>query len=193
MIPILLFKVVTQLVSWNFFCSWWCDNLKFSLPLQESVLDCLMLSVKVLGLYLRIIHCYIIYVRWVDTSYFSWQGVANSLQQKLKECHAAYCLFLFTESTSIAVTNTTAIGSSRNHQSVKAGLNIWELFFCIISRLTKSAHKFYNTAINQYKSFCNTISNTCTVITEYTLLLFITHLGQKQLAYSTIKVYLAAI
>ena len=59
--------------------------------------------------------------------------------------------------------------------------------------LANSTHHSYNVAIKLYESFCQSISHTPTPTTEYTLLLFTAYLGQRKLAYSTIKVYLSAV
>ena len=59
--------------------------------------------------------------------------------------------------------------------------------------LANSTHHSYNAAIKIYNSFCHTIRHTPTPTTEYTLLLFTAYLGQRKLAYSTIKAHLSAL
>ena len=59
--------------------------------------------------------------------------------------------------------------------------------------LANSTHHSYKVATTLYNSFCHSISHTPIPTSEYTLLLFTAYLGQRNLAYSTIKVYLSTV
>ena len=59
--------------------------------------------------------------------------------------------------------------------------------------LALSTHKSYQAAIEQYLTFCDQIKHTPMPTSEFTLLLYIAHMGQKGLSHSTIRVYLSAI
>ena len=59
--------------------------------------------------------------------------------------------------------------------------------------LAASTHKTYSVGIQNYLSFCEHIQSPTLPGSEQTLLLFITHLGQRNLAHKTIKVYLSAV
>ena len=59
--------------------------------------------------------------------------------------------------------------------------------------LTASTHKLYNTGIHRYLTFCQSITHIPMPTSELTLLLFVAHLAQSHLSYSTIRVYLSAI
>ena len=61
------------------------------------------------------------------------------------------------------------------------------------SFLTASTHKLYNTGIHRYLTFCQGITHTPMLTSELTLLLFVAHLAQSHLSYSTIRVYLFAV
>ena len=59
--------------------------------------------------------------------------------------------------------------------------------------LGNSTHHSYKVAATLYNSFCRSISHTPIPTSEYILLLFTAYLGQRNLAYSTIKAYLSAV
>ena len=59
--------------------------------------------------------------------------------------------------------------------------------------LANSNHHSYKVAIKLYNSFCHSISHTPKPTSEYTILLLTAYLGQRNLDYSTIKVYLLAL
>ena len=59
--------------------------------------------------------------------------------------------------------------------------------------LANSTHHSYKVAMTLYNSLCHLISHTPIPTFEHTLLLFTAYLGQRNLAYSTIKVYLSAV
>ena len=59
--------------------------------------------------------------------------------------------------------------------------------------LTASTHKLYNTGIHRYLTFCQGITHTPMLTSELTLLLFVPHLAQSHLSYSTIRVYLFVV
>ena len=59
--------------------------------------------------------------------------------------------------------------------------------------LAASTHKTYSVGTQNYLSFCKQIHSPPLPASEQTLLLYITHLGQLNLAHKTIKVYLSAV
>ena len=59
--------------------------------------------------------------------------------------------------------------------------------------LAASTHKTYSVGTQNYLSFCKQIHSPPLPTSEQTLLLYITHLGQLNLAHKTIKVYLSAV
>ena len=59
--------------------------------------------------------------------------------------------------------------------------------------LAASSRTTYAAGQGRYIHFCNTAKVPATPATEYTLILFITHLASTNICYATIKVYLSAI
>ena len=59
--------------------------------------------------------------------------------------------------------------------------------------LAASSRTTYAAGQGRYIHFCNTAKVPATPATEYTLILFITHLASTNISYATIKVYLSAI
>ena len=59
--------------------------------------------------------------------------------------------------------------------------------------LAASTHRTYSVGTQNYLSFCKQMHSPPLPTSEQTLLLYITHLGQLNLAHKTIKVYLSAV
>ena len=103
----------------------------------------------------------------------------------------------FTESIGITEAITPSTITSSNKRGIRARLDIPKLQRAVLlyyqQGLANSTYHSYSAAIKIYNSFCHAISYSPTPTTEYTFLLFTAYLGQRKLAFSTIRVYLSAV
>ena len=106
-------------------------------------------------------------------------------------------MLLFLESTGFNPTYPIAATPPSNCHSQQPRLDLPTLQKALQSYyhqgLAASTHKTYSAGIRHYLSFCRSANALPLPTSEQTLLLFITHLGQLNMAHKTIKVYLSAV
>ena len=122
-------------------------------------------------------------------------GVANSSADHLSRYYMS--LFFLFKSTGRASPYTTPSRSPDDHFLSRHGLDITRLQEAVqqyyISGLAPATHKVYQAGQQRYLSFCQQTRLPAVPTTESTLLLFLAFLAKDGLAYTTIKVYIAAI
>ena len=142
------------------------------------------------------LHCLWFFIAHYDID-LTCEHIAGSQNNTADVLSSCSMQSFFTESISITKTITPSTVTSSNNRGIRARLDIPKLQRTVLSYyqqgLANYTHHSYNVAIKIYNSFCHTISHTPTPTTEYTLLLFTAYLGQRKLAYSTIKVYLSVV